>query len=175
MTTCIRARRRGFTILETGIVVTLVGLLITVMVVLFSSVLKAQRQVMLRERQRREFVRLDALLRSDVHAATKAAIKSPNECELTSSDGYSWTYDKQDSWLVRTHAQGGRTLQRESFFLRPGSEVHFQLSPAGSRSLVQLKLEPEPDGRPGEHHQPRYFAQVLLGGALPPVREEPQP
>lgn len=161
------ATRRGFTLVEVMVMVALSSVLVVMGVMLFSALIKAQRQFSLRERQRREFSRIDALLRTDAHAATRAAVEQPESCELQDEAASAWTYRLADDTLTRVRTRQGEVVQRESFQVPPGSKVEFKLAAAGKRTLLQLRLEP-PTARD------TYQGQFLIGG-LSPAQKEEQP
>jgi len=166
-----RRYRRGFSIIEVTVAVVTLSVLVSIAAVMFSSLLKSQRQFTLRERQRREFVRLDAMLRSDIHAATSAVIKEPDQCELTTPAGDTWRYEMQDDWLVRVYSRDDKQLQRESFFLRPGSQLTFKLAQAGARQLVEVQIHNEQPAGSMQSHHAGYLGQVLLGGGAVAAKE----
>ncbi|WP_425614828.1 Tfp pilus assembly protein FimT/FimU [Anatilimnocola sp. NA78] len=169
-----RTNRRGISLFEVALAIFVLSLLVSMATVMFASLLKAQRQFTLRERQRREFVRLDAMLRSDVHAATASVAIEPEKCVLKNDADETWRYEREENWLVRVHSRGDQQLQREAFFVRPGSKISFKLVPAGSRQLIELQIQAESPASGAGSRQTGYLAQALLGGGIAPS-QEPRP
>jgi Tfp pilus assembly protein FimT len=163
--------RRGITLLEVGIVLALSSVLLSIVALLFSSLLQAQRQFSLRERQRRELARIDAILRSDGHAATTAVAGDTGTCELKSESGESWTYRSGNDGLIRERAQAGKIVQRESFQLPAGTRSEFRVVNSGSRSLLHLDLRP-PEQASSRLQAMGYHGQILVGGMVPTAKEE---
>jgi hypothetical protein len=168
-------RRAAFTILEVGVLMTLSVLLVSLGVVIFSSLLQAQRQTLQRDRLRRELMRLDHLFRRDVHAATEAKVSAPSSCELTDAQGNRWHYQANDLGIVREHHQGDELKQREVFRFLPGSDMKLTLESSGSRMLLNMNIDlPQASGRsPGRH--PSYQGRALIGGLQPAGPQEEQP
>jgi prepilin-type N-terminal cleavage/methylation domain-containing protein len=174
------SRARGFTLIELVIVLAIVSILAALLSVLLSSLLKAQRQTMLRERQRMEFARLDAMLRNDVHLATEVKVDSPTQCWLAQPQGMQMIYELRHGSLRRKR-HNLETQEAwaiiETFYLRPGTEVKFNLLEENGRSLLQLNLDLPADANPGNARQTPYRGKMLVGGSLSPERRtaEKQP
>jgi Tfp pilus assembly protein FimT len=162
-----RTQRAGLTLLEVAVIVTLSSLLMALAMMLFSALLHAQRQTLLRERARREFVRLDAMLRNDAHMATSAKLAGEDECELLGQQGNRWTYRADDGSLVREHIRDEQVRQREQFYLSPGAEVKFGEKRIGSRILLQLQIKPPQIADRVTNRLPGYTGQMLVGGMQP--------
>jgi hypothetical protein len=167
--------RAGFTILEVGVLITLTALLVSLGVVMFSSLLQAQRQTLQRDRLRREFMRLDHLFRRDVHAATEAKVDAPNSCELTDAHGNRWQYQANDQGVVREHRRSDVLKQREQFRFLPGSDLNFALEKSGTGTLLKVKIELPPASGRSPARQPSYQGQALVGGLQPARTREEQP
>jgi type II secretory pathway pseudopilin PulG len=160
-------KRAGFTILEVGVVFTLSIMLVALAVVLFSSLLQAQRQTKQRDRLRRELMRLDVILRGDAHAATAAKIGEPNSCTLEDEQGNRWAYRAEEAALVREFYKDDQLAQREVFHLSAGVQTKWTTEAVGTRSLIKLKVSfPEPKGRMPSR-LPDYQADILVGGIAP--------
>lgn len=158
--------RRGFTLLEVAIVLAILGVLFAVMTMFISTLMQTQRKTIVRDRQRREFARLDAILRSDVHAAAVAEVKSPGECELKNDQGERWTYRVSEGNLLRERWQGEERQQQEIFQLAPGTEVEFRVAREKTRSLLQLNLDVPTAVDSTDARQAPYRGQMLVGGGL---------
>lgn len=171
---CSRARA-GFTIIEVGILMTLTALLVSLGVVMFGSLVHAQRQTLQRDRLRREFMRLDHLLRRDVHAATAAEMIADGECLLHDSLGNRWTYQVSDIGLLRIHSRNGDQKQRELFSWPKGTELNISVEPAGKRKLLLLTIDPPITSGRAPARQPTYRARVLVGGLQPVTSREVDP
>lgn len=160
--------RRGFTLIELLTVMSIFAVLMALTSLLISALLQTQRQTLLRERQRLEYFRLDSILRTDAHAATKVTLKSPTDCQLQDGQGERWTYRAEDDGLVRERFLGEKRVQREVFWVRPGTKITFRVASESSRSLLQLDLDPSHQiENSAAAHQAPYRGQVLIGGALP--------
>lgn len=161
---------RGFTLLELLAVMSVVAILMALLSMLVSAMLQTQRQMLLRERQRQEYFRLDTILRSDAHAATEVALKSPAECELSNANGERWSYRVDEAGLVRERFQGEKRLQREVFYVRPGTAVKFHVDGERQRKLLQLDLDLVVEPGKSAAHQAPYRGRMLVGGSLPSDR-----
>jgi prepilin-type N-terminal cleavage/methylation domain-containing protein len=165
-----KATFRGFTLIELLVVMSVVALLMALVSLLVSATLQTQRQTLLRERQRQEYFRLDTILRSDAHSATEVTLLSPTECDLANAQGERWTYRTTDAGLVRERFQGEKRIQREVFYVRPGTTVKFHVDKEHERSLLQLHLDLPVQSSMSAAHQAPYRASLLVGGALPSGR-----
>lgn len=162
-----RSNRRGFTLLELLAVMSIFAVLMALTAMLMSALLQTQRQTMLRERQRLEYFRLDSILRTDAHAASEVALKSPTDCELKNGEGDRWTYRAEEDGLVRERFLGEKRVQREAFWVRPGTQIKFRVTGENGRSLLRLDLDPPSQIEKSAAHQAPYHGQVLVGGAIP--------
>jgi prepilin-type N-terminal cleavage/methylation domain-containing protein len=160
------SRRRGITLIEMLVVMVVTSLLLAMGVVLYSAVLKSQRQFSLRERERRELSRIEAALRSDTHAASVAEVKEPDQLELKRSSGDAWAYRREADRLLRTRSKDGVAVQREEFHLQPGAVVEFRLQQAGKRTWLAARIEtPTASGHaPGELVP--WESKFLIGGLV---------
>ena len=156
--------RPGFTLVEMMVVITLSSLLGMISVMLFSALLKSQRQFSQRERQRRELARIDAILRSDTHAASMVAAQNGETCELKNAAGETWTYRRADDNLQRVRSNAGKVVQRESFRLQAGTKVEFQVSSEGKRTWLAVNLEPPA--------VTAWHGKFLIGGLVAKAAEE---
>jgi hypothetical protein len=68
---------------------------------------------------------------------------------------------------VRERFLGEKRVQREVFWVRPGTKIKFRVAGEHDRSLVQLDLDPPSEIEESAAHQAPYRGQVLVGGALP--------
>jgi prepilin-type N-terminal cleavage/methylation domain-containing protein len=159
--------RRGFTLLELLAVMSIFAVLMALTAMLMSAMLQTQRQTMLRERQRLEYLRLDSILRTDAHAASDVTLKSPTNCELKNGEGDRWIYHAEEEGLVRERFLGEKRVQREVFWVRPGTKIKFRVANEHDRSLLQLELDPPSQIEKSGAHQAPYRGQVLVGGAIP--------
>lgn len=168
------SRPRGFTLIELVVVLAIVAVLAALLSMLLAALMKAQRQTVLRERQRTEYARLDAILRNDVHTATAVALESPTKCSLTNQQGLQMIYELRDDGLHRMRHQGEAWSTVDRFYLRPGTEVNFRVTTENGRSLLQLNSDLSADANPGSGRQAPYRGQMLVGGSLPAERRAPQ-
>lgn len=157
----------GFTLVEVMVILALSSALLMTIAVMFSALLKAQRQFSLRERQRREVTRIDALLRSDAHAAIVAIASDPDACELKGRAGETWTYRRDEDNLVRIRSSAGAAVQRESFRLQPGTKLEFRVLTEQDRSWLEVELNPPPRTTvPALAPAVPYRARLLVGGLV---------
>jgi prepilin-type N-terminal cleavage/methylation domain-containing protein len=166
-------RRVGFTLVELVVVLAIVVVLAALLTMLFSALLKAQRQALLRERQRTEYARLDAILRNDVHTATEVILNSPTKCELSNQQGQRLIYELRDESLQRVRHKGDSWAIADTFYLRPGTQVKFRVDKENGRSLLQLNLDLAADANPASARQTPYCGQMMVGGSQPAERRAP--
>jgi prepilin-type N-terminal cleavage/methylation domain-containing protein len=167
------ARPRGFTLIELVVVLAIVAVLAALLSMLLSALVKAQRQTILRERQRTEYARLDSLLRNDVHTATAVSLDSPTKCSLTNQQGLQMSYELRDDGLHRLRHKGEAWSSVDRFYVRPGTEVNFRVVSENGRSLLKLDLDLPAEANPGSGRQAPYRGQMLVGGSLPAERRAP--
>ena len=169
--------RRAFTLVELGVVLATLTVLFAVLTMFLATLLQAQWQTRQRDQQRRELARLDAILRSDVHAATTLEVKSPTDCELKNESGQRWTYRLNEGNLLRERWSGGQRMQQEIFQLAAESKVAFGMQIEGSRHLLQLELNLQAAPTPRAGRFADYRGQMLVGGGLlaAPSRAEDEP
>lgn len=166
-------RRGGFTLVELVVVLAMVVVLAALLTMLLSALLKAQRQTLLRERQRTEYARLDAILRNDVHTATQVTLSSPTMCWLSNQQGLQLIYELRDATLLRKRHQHDNWKIADQFFLRPGTEVKFRIVEEKNRSLLQLDLDLPAEANLGNARQAPYRGQMLVGGSQPADQRVP--
>ena len=164
--------RRGYTLLEVMVTVTLSSLLLVTGVMLYSALLNSQRQFSLRQRQRREVSRIEAILRSDTHAASAVEAKNAESCELKNAAGDTWTYRRDDDSLLRVRAKAGAVVQRESFRLQPGTKLEFRVNREAQRLWLAVSLEPPPSAGPKVAPASSWQGKFLIGGLVAERGEE---
>ncbi len=160
------ARRLGFTLVELLVVLTIVTVLTALLTMLLSSLVKGQRQTLLRARQRTEYARLDTVLRNDAHVATAVKLASPTQCTLTNQQGLHMRYELRDNRLQRMKHNGDAWASADSFYLRPGTQVNFRVVQESGRSLLQLDLDLPAEQSNASARQAPYRGQMLVGGSL---------
>jgi Tfp pilus assembly protein FimT len=151
------------------VVVALSSILLATGVVMFSALYKSQRQFSLRERQRRELSRLDAILRSDTHAASTATVDDNAACELKNGQGETWSYRRDENDLLRLRSRDGKLVQRESFRLQPGTKVEFVTNREGERIWLNVRLQPPEAAAPAIAPATPFDGKFLIGGLVPRV------
>ena len=160
-----RKQRRGHSLIELLVVISVGSALLAVSVGLLHTLLQMQQGGRKHLQQRRTLERLADQFREDVHAATqvRATAAGPGQAEgpgweLPRDPEHTVEYRLQEDNLVRTERQKDKVLRRESFALPQGATVSMETPKMGiaetAPGLVTLRIVPllpserQPAGQP---------------------------
>jgi len=131
--------RRGYTLIELMLVITLASMVLGSVGVLMQSVWRANRGMQGHRDMVRSIQRLSTQFRDDVHIAAsveaageKLTIAMPNDRVAT--------YHFENQAVERTVESAGQMARHESFPLPPHATVAFAADPQGERGLASLQL-----------------------------------
>lgn len=135
----VRLRRRGYTLLEMIVAISLIMVLMTVSGALFVALSRSERNAQRAAAAQQTIARLDDLFRRDVHQAQSAIIAQDDRqhaaLTLTLPAGRTVRYTAEDSQLVRL-AEFEAKSHRDDFRI-PSSQWEFDIQ--GSRVELRLK------------------------------------
>lgn len=176
-----RSRRRGYSLAECLIVITLIGTTMGTVALTLHLLYRADRRVHATVAHERSLDRFVAQLRSDTHQAVSATIKQPpsdnepaTELQLDLPGGQTIQYSVQARNIERVVHRADTVQHRETYPL-PASSTGWQLRKDGTSPIVSLVLELEGKGRANERLAQRTYrvdAAVCVIRPPLPVSEE---
>ena len=140
--------RRGTTLIETLIVVTLVSAVLGTVAVLLQGVWRAERAVRDHRASMASVFRVAELFRNDVHAGTLAEAPPPagtsliHRLVLSLPEGRTVEYQSDGPNIVRVVQAGGAITHRDTFPLTAHSTAGWQLSADDPRHIALLISQP---------------------------------
>jgi type II secretory pathway pseudopilin PulG len=141
------APRRGITIIEVMIVVTVVTMLLAVCAVSIQLLMRLNADVQGRFNATVALDRLARQVRADSHASATAQIVGdeknkarPAGLRLVFEADHTVTYQSADGGMVRTESRGGKVIRHETYALPRGNVGRFELRDESSRRLVVLVM-----------------------------------
>lgn len=134
----LRRLRRGFTLIEVAVVVTITSLLFALSATTIVALLRVERQCAMDAASAQSLSRLVARWRADVHAATAANCEQG--CALARDDGRTVHYEFESPAVQREVRRGDTIEHRDAFLLAADSETTFSSKIAGEKSLVIMKV-----------------------------------
>jgi hypothetical protein len=170
----IRRARRGFTLIETLVVVTGVAMMIGACALMLQLVVRLNASTQDRFRAAVSLDRLARQLRDDVHRCGRALMVpaettpgKPAGLHLVIEPDHLIEYEVRPSNVVRNESRRGKMVRHESFFLQRGRAAHFEDRKRGSVRLVAFVVTQLP-GRSGTD-PPRPLEIVAAPGKHPNV------
>ena len=138
-------RRRGWSLLEVTIAVTLTSVLLAATAVLLTMLFRSDRQIRGDLLQQQVLARLNWQFRADAHAATacEAGNDAASRCRLTLADGRSVEYSWQPPRLSRVVSWDEETQQRDDFVLPQQAQVRFVVENRADRQFARLQIAPD--------------------------------
>ncbi len=145
-------RRRGFTLIETLVLMTCVGLILGLCAVTIQLLLRLHADSQARLSAAMVFDRLARQLRTDVHASESARLEATTtKPALTGASlalhlrpAHSITYTASDRVIARDETLLGKRVRHESYSLPRGQSARFELASEAGLALVKLRLTEEP-------------------------------
>jgi type II secretory pathway pseudopilin PulG len=139
----LRPRRRGKTLVEMLVLITILSMILggvgTTLVALF----KTDRQVLRDLDQLAALSRLGSRFRTDAHAAQSCQVGE--SCQLTLSDGRTIDYSVAPRKISREVRRGDEVLHRDAFTLPEAAIVRFELPAESQGRLVRLVISAKED------------------------------
>jgi type II secretory pathway pseudopilin PulG len=140
----VRARRRGFTIIETMVVMTGVATILGICAVTIQLLLRLNSEGQARLNAAGAVERLASQFRADVHAcdvaklATAKAGDAASSLRLDTQRTVIVTYEARDGRVNRHESDSGKMIRRESYTLGRGRAVHFERRRDGLRWFATI-------------------------------------
>ncbi len=139
-----RAARRGFSLVELAVVISIMSLLLGMIAVLLQGMLQTQRAGIRQVAVGQSLMRLSAQFREDVHAADSTETEGESTIRLVSQGGRTVTYRVDEDQLLRESqvADSQVNAQREAFRLPPHAKISFSVLPLSDNAkLVALTMD----------------------------------
>src|SRR5688500_17495083 len=150
-------KRRGITLLEVAITVSLTGILLAATAVLLTVLFRTEVQIRRDLAQQTTLARLNLRFRTDVHLATECA--ATDDCRLELADGRTIQYAWEAPRVTRVVHLEGKVVHRDSFDLPRGANVSFTITPAEIREMAKLVVAAS-DELPYRYATPIRPAQI---------------
>jgi type II secretory pathway pseudopilin PulG len=159
--------RRGITLIETLIIVTMVGAVLGLCAVLIQLLGRLNSDARARATALTSLERLARQLREDAHASATAELQEkaaaqPAGLRLLPAPRRSIAYLAQPAEVVRTESDGGNIVRREAYRLPDDGNARFMLRTDGPCRLIVLVLRRMSEG--GTLDPPRPLEIVALLG-----------
>ena len=129
-------KRRGITLLEVAITVSLLGILLASTAVLLTVLFRTEVQIRRDLAQLTTLARLNQRFRSDVHLATECT--AADGCRLELADGRTIQYAWKPPHVTRVIEREGKAEHRDSFELPRGAIASFAIAPTEARQMATL-------------------------------------
>jgi prepilin-type N-terminal cleavage/methylation domain-containing protein len=163
-----RHKRRGISLIEIMVVITLCGILISATGICLQGVYRLDRQTRNAVAHRSAVDRLSLQFRADAHAAVRAHVEpvggeTAPAIVFTEPDGRTTEYRQQRSSIIRTVTHSGQPAHREGFLLSRGAVAAWHVdghSPAVASLEITAAVTPGSSAR-----TERYEAIVSLVAA----------
>jgi len=169
----IAARRRGKTLLEMVVIISIMGLIIGMSATGLATLFRLRQQLTRDSEQARSLARLGTRLRLDAHEATAVAVDGG--CLLMLPDGSAIQYSIDAPNIVREVKRDGTVVHRDRFLLARSAAAEFSRGGGSANGLIRLHIRPiEVRGRKSE--MPRTMtieAVVGLNRALAQAEQQP--
>ena len=134
-------KRRGSTLVEMMVVVTLMGLVLTISSALITGLFRMQRLLQADREQEQRLQRIDIRLRDDAHAARALNLPQTTVCEL-SQGKQTIRYEILPEEIRRERQLSGKIVHRDSFLLPPHCRADFSRVASSRQTLVKLTIVP---------------------------------
>ena len=141
-------RRRGFSLIEMLVVISVGSVLLGVTVSVFHLLFRMEHTARQYVHQSAVTAQLADRFRRDVHQAVDAAAADDDAGQLTLSPGHTIVYQPRPGELVRIERIDGADRHRETFSLPPETAVSMEIPDGDGPRLIRLRLVPQGLGGP---------------------------
>jgi prepilin-type N-terminal cleavage/methylation domain-containing protein len=137
-------QRRGYTLVELLVVISIVTVALTSVAVALHSLFQVDKQLRQELADAATLTRLAARLRSDAHGAEKAELMAGQTgtggAAFTAQDGRRIEYREESRRLVRTARRGDNVEHRDVFALPDHASAAWKIGKEGATTLVSLAI-----------------------------------
>ncbi|NQU24751.1 MAG: prepilin-type N-terminal cleavage/methylation domain-containing protein [Candidatus Nealsonbacteria bacterium] len=133
-------RRRGFSLIELVVVISVGSVLLGVTVGVFHLLFRMEHTARQYVHQSAVTAQLADRFRRDVHQAVDATVADDDAGQLTLSPGHTIVYQPRPGELVRVERIDGADRCRETFSLPPQTTVSMEIADVAGSRLVRLRL-----------------------------------
>jgi prepilin-type N-terminal cleavage/methylation domain-containing protein len=138
-------RRRGFTLLEMVVAISVSTVLMGIAVTTLIALLRNQNTGREHLQYCRSIERLAEQFRRDVHGAEKISAGEKEgimEIPAASAEGATIRYQCFAGQIERTESKGGKIVSRESYILAPATEAALQVKSPPEGSVASIVISP---------------------------------
>ena len=162
-------QRRGYTLVEVLLAVTLSSIALATVGVMLHGVFRVQRSMSDHAQFIDHLSRLAEQFRNDVHQA-KSVEPAGQVCVVSLSDGKRIEYRIETDGVSRTVRNGDQVLQRDTHFLPVDFTGQWKLDPAGAETkpIAALLIGLVPRDDPESSDDLRQFRVDAVVGLTPP-------
>ena len=171
------AQRRGITLVELMVVVTMSGVIFSAAAVCLHSMYRADQRVRQETLHRSAVSRLARQFRTDAHRAVAARQLDDNPADaqglvFAGPSKRTIEYRVQDSEILRTVKDGEQVRHRDAFRLERGARVAWQIDDGPKPMAAVQIVRASPGGAASNGLQDRIEAAVgvIVGGSASPIR-----
>lgn len=157
-------RRRGFSLIETLIVISISSLLTAAVGACLLTLYRAEHRTREAIGRREALTELSLHLREDAHAARRAELDAPQRSlKLDAGEGRTITYRAAPGQVERQISRGAETLHRDAYRL-PGLTVAWDVQQAaGQRQLAVAVLAPQTEPGQTANQGPAERLEAVVG------------
>jgi prepilin-type N-terminal cleavage/methylation domain-containing protein len=146
-----KRRRRGYTLLEVAIVVTILSMVVVLATTTLTTLFRIERQFAGDAAQSQTIARLASQLRTDAHAAISTT--TAEGCELALADGRTIRLAFASPAVTREVFRGDKIEHRDAFLLPRSATATFSSLPQDRGQLIRLTIAPK-EGVPSSRAPP---------------------
>jgi hypothetical protein len=143
-------KRRGASLLETSLAVTVAGAMLGLAVYAMHLLMHAERQLKTADWQAESLIRLSTLYRRDAHSALSVQLKEPNQGSsttviFTQPDRRSVVYASTEERIARTVESSNAVQHRDAFVLPNGASASFENDQKTRVSTILIHTRSRPE------------------------------
>jgi prepilin-type N-terminal cleavage/methylation domain-containing protein len=137
-------KRRGYSLVEMLVVITIASLVLTTVAVALHSLFRVDRDLRQELVQSMALSRISLALRMDAHEAISTTIEpvgeEPREIVFAHAEGRSVSYTLDEARIVRRLQQGGQVKHREVYAFPEDTVLTLRMEELESKQVVILEI-----------------------------------
>ncbi len=162
-----KRRRRGTSLVEVMVVITLSGILISATGICLHGLYRVEQDVREATVRRSAIDRLSLQFRIDAHTASEARVladgtDSKPKLEFSSLNGMTVTYYQQNHQIVRTLRRADAVLHRDAYRIGRKHVASWRVE-AGDPPTASVELVRKPPARSEAGHEPSQRIMAVVG------------